>query len=374
MKKPFKQLVALLIPLLVLGGTVVNAAEEEEFDAFVGDSLSLGRCIAKGNIDFGVFLRSSIFVDGLAEGLYEPWVDVLARNQCQSGDVLSLMKQRDKIKKIIRESFLTCNNQNIPALRAAFYKISAEIYYVRHVVDGTIVASLPYGLNTRLLEDEKALFTDHSVLEANIREKYMGTDYIPEADFGNFMKLMQVKYKNRSKSYVVCESSDWDVVQEKWEEFIDSSAGVAPAWEDLEKSVSNRAAKIEQAASSYKDFFSGLVTLNVNNLAPSDAFEEILSEYKNIVGDDGVEIEVAISQKDFLNAFTRAEKRQDLDGKRQQFVARYEALYKNTGNDAIKNFVEGLEQFDATLKASLKPIGAVEQCSDTVNARQCPGQ
>lgn len=132
----------------------LKVSAQDDIDAFVGGELSVGRCAAKGNIDFELFLNASSYSDGFYESFFEPWKDILDRNQCHSVDVGNLVKQRDSIRKFIRDAFLTCNTERLPSLEQAFWKLNAEIYYVRHVVDEDVVSGLPNNVLAGKMEKE----------------------------------------------------------------------------------------------------------------------------------------------------------------------------------------------------------------------------
>src|SRR3990167_7168103 len=128
---------SLLVSFLIssfLFSTTTFAEEISDNDPYADGKLSLIKCIQKGGLDFWAFWDSVIYSDNLSEGVIEPWNDVLELNQCHSSDVLMLAKKQDALRKAIRDAFMTCNTQKIPSLKEKFLRITAEIYYVRHVV------------------------------------------------------------------------------------------------------------------------------------------------------------------------------------------------------------------------------------------------
>jgi hypothetical protein len=103
------------------------------------------------------FLQSTIWSDSFAEGIVEPWDDVLVRNSCHAYDILGLVQKRDKIRQQLRDALLTCRNEKVPQLKAAYYKTSVEIYYARNIVRGLVVKT----------------YADLNALHVDMTEKYV---------------------------------------------------------------------------------------------------------------------------------------------------------------------------------------------------------
>ncbi|MFC1615500.1 hypothetical protein ACFL21_00010 [Patescibacteria group bacterium] len=365
--------------LVVIFSSTINLAwaqddeEEEDYsdvDAYVNGNLSVGRCLVKGDIDFGVFLDSIIWSDGLIEGVFEPWVDVISRNQCHIIDISNLVKQRDKIRKYIRDAFLTCNNQKLAGYKDAFNKLNAELYYVRHVVDPTVVVGLPFGGNTQLLFDEGSLYYPEEKLKADMYERYVeGRGAVfSETEFNVFFNLLSLKYIDRKESYVRCESGSWEEVAEKWEEFIDTAGGLSPAWDNMEKGIGGRAEKIVEAATEggWENYLSNIVQLRINKLDPIEGISEIGEALADSLP-EGFNPTHEAMFKEIENTKEDYNRKLMLN----DIAANFEVLYKDTNDETIGLFIEELENLDRAINNSFDPLNAILQCSKTMNLRQC---
>lgn len=355
-----------------VGYNYVSAEDEDKslIDPYIGDNLSMAKCFAKGNTDILLFLNTIIFNDGIKEGIIEPWKDVLSRNKCQMIDVVSLIKQQDKIRKYIRDAFLTCNNQKLDSLKRAFNTLNAEIYYVRHVVDGSIVISLPYDiLSTRILEDPESMFYPTQKLYNEMFERYVNGGDFEKGEFDVFFAKLGFKYKDRKNTYVLCENDSWEEVSQKWSEFIESIGGLAPAWKNLEKGIAGRAEKIVEATTDQGivAYLSGIIQINLNNMALKPGFEEVLNSIEKYVPNVDVP-----TQSQLLRALDSADSTYNTAQMRQSLVSEFEVLYKDINDSGVSIIVNELDLLNETLDDSFSPLNGILDCSRMMNFRQCP--
>lgn len=360
--------------LLGFSPSVFALTDEDLLDASVGDDgLSIARCISKGNTDFITFLNSIIYSDGIDQGVIEPFNDAIFRNQCQAGDVSSLIRQRDKIRSYIREAFLTCDAEKIPKMKSGYNKVNAEIYYVRHIVDSNVLANLPYQfLEEESALDNESLYYSRQLLYQEMYSRYVSTGKFSSKDFDILFLKLEFKYSERRKEYIVCEHSSWDVVSEKWTEFIDSAAGVAPALESLGETVAGRSEKIWEAATdySYVDFYTAFVQLNINNQTPKAGFEEIVNQLSEYSINTDFQ---SPSQSTVLSAISGEDFRFRIDTIKTELEARFNMLYRYTRGAGIKAFLSELDSLNLTLENSFGYMDTVLTCVNTMNNRQCPG-
>lgn len=217
-KRAFSFSLAVIFVLLLFAGTANAELQSEPSPTPYGrEGLSVARCISGGGFEFGLFLRSIAYVDGFSQVLLEPWRDVLSRNQCHSQDILRLIQQGDKMRKRIRDAYITCAKHKLPSLKVAYNRLVAELYYVRHVVDGKIIVSLPFDLSTRFFTG--AGKTDRNTLYERMQRKYVSSYFFTQEEFDIVFARLEGKYEERKESYINCETDDWNAVKEKWDEF-----------------------------------------------------------------------------------------------------------------------------------------------------------
>lgn len=355
----------------MLAGSVA-AEEKTTLDPNVGKNLSVAKCIAKGNMDFVSFLKAVTLSDGIYESLFEPFNDVLMRNQCQANDAAGLIHQRDKLRTYIRDAFMTCTMEKLPSYRLAFYKTNAEIYYVRHVVSDGVVLSTPYDLlSTRHDEDPELLYTPSETLYSEIKSKYVGSGKIPEGEFDLFFNTLEIKYKDRKVNYIKCENSSWKVVEEKWAEFMESVGGIAPAVEEAKDDLGGRAEKLWEASTdfTYNDFLIGTIKATINRQGIKPGLTEIANEFgKNLPNFEG-----SPTQEEIFNAVGTSNKAFDILTMQATLQAQFEAEYKEVSDSVVQSFVEELNALNDILKKSLTPLDKVLSCTKDLNSKQCPG-
>lgn len=363
-----------LLFIATVAALSVSPAANANFSEIETDT-SLARCIQQGNLDFIFFINSTIAGDGFEGSFIDPWEDVFARNECQSMDVLSLLQQRTKVRSVIRDSLFSCNDANIPNLKKAYSKLNMDIYYVRHVVDGGLVLSTPFSvLETRMLQDPDSMYADSATLKAEIKDRYFDENIMTEQEFDLHFQLLEQKYETRKETYVLCESSSWEVVEDKWDQFIESAGGVGPAAENFEEGVERQADRIEQFAesadrTSLDEYLGGLVKTTVNSVDPSLGIQQITDDLNDQFGDFGAYSSPTVN--DVISTLSTEEFRYDTDVLEAQMRAKYTGLYREGGDGSVSLFVNELVQFNQILKEALGPIKVVENCSDTVKSRQC---
>lgn len=343
-----------------------------DIDAGVEGGLSVGRCIQKGNVDFILFLNTLIFSDGFFDGVIEPWKDIFSRNKCHATDISILIKQRDKIRAYIRDAFLTCKGEKVPNLKRALEELNIEIYYVRHIVDGSVVLTLPFDLlSTRMAENPETLFISKEKLYDDIITKYRGKTVLSNADLDLFFAKLNLKYKDRKKEYVICQNDSWKQVAEKWKEFVDSAGGIGPAAKDAQKEIAGAAEKLVESvdADSLKASFKGWFQVNLNKLeAEKKGVLDIQKQLEKSIPQTGTS--GTISQKALLDALEVSKTNYNLKDMRTKMSSHFHSLYRATSDEGIELLVTTLEKYDKTLKDSLPILDKLLDGAKMMNKRQ----
>lgn len=378
-----KILLSTMILLLLSNATVLAA--EGESDPYVDGKLSMIRCLEKGNYDFIAFLQTAIWNDNLKEGFVEPWKDVLARNQCQTLDISQLIKKQDSIRKAIRDAFLTCNTQKLPHLKLQYNKITAEIYYVRHIVDGGMVLGLPYDLNTRAFG--AATIKDRNELYNEMYGKYAKASFIPQEVFDLFFLELEDKYEDRKKTYQDCDSGSWQLVQEKWNEFIESGAGVGDALESAGKRIKGQAKSLAKEFNemetvellkgnkSFDEYVGSFFQVNLNNLGLKEGIAEIgESISKNLPSTGGID------QGYITAAITGSNQTFELNKVKADLKSEFTTLYGNASDETLELFLNTLDGRKVkelglieVLEESYKPLNVLLDKTKIMVDRQCSG-
>lgn len=364
--------VLFVLTLNLLGsGTVSYAEDKSGLQPTEGGNLSPAKCLAKGNLDFITFLRASIFADGIAGGIMEMWNDVLYRNKCHTADIAGLVNQRDKMRTMIRDAFTTCNTAKLPQLKKNYNELGAEFYYVRNVINKKVAINLPYDiLSTRMLQNPEELIYPKEKLYAEMKTKYTANNSMSDQDFDKMFSKFDTKYKTRKSSYIICENSSWEGVSKKWDEFLKTLGGIAPAVSTVKKSMAQRAEKIVESVTGkgLMDYLSGIVSVNLNNLPPKEGYDRIVDRLAKSMplGTGGItpqQATTAISQTD-----------QAFDAKllREEMSSHFYVRYKEVSDNSVGIFVQSLTDLNQALTDTLAPLENLLGCTKLVNSKQCP--
>lgn len=386
---------------LLFTGMVAQAQTAEEIDPQTEDGLSVGRCISKGGLDFGLFWDSVIYNDDLKEGIIEPWKDIFNRNQCHAFDVIALVKQQDSIRSSVRDAFLTCDTDQLPNLKSAFHKLTAEIYYVRHIVDGGIVVNLPYDLLKHRFFQESAIL-DRTKIYNDMKKKYVKEDMLKQDEFDQLFLLLETKYgpgktpgeehdysEDRLHTYIDgCENNSWKAVGEKWEELKKHVTEDAGGAKSFAEGASQSFGRVKEEASSIKiiDVIKGdmslaayaksFATANLNGLD----FEEGLSEIVDFASEGF--LGPTPSQEELLGTIAFSEQLFETQTIQTKMLNNFSVIYGNVSDETIEAFVNNLDgrlTEDPTddglieiLHNSYPQISDLEEAAKTMNDRQCP--
>ncbi|MFH1533658.1 MAG: hypothetical protein ABID64_01895 [Nitrospirota bacterium] len=375
MKNIRKKIIAISLCLSILIPTSGAMAASSDTDANVEGGLSFARCIQKGNTDFVLFLNTFIFNDGFYNGVIEPWKDILMRNKCQATDISGLIIQQDKMRQYIRDAFLTCKSEKVPALKRGMDELKIEIYYVRNIVDGTVVASMPFDLiSTRQAENPETLKTSTAKIDADIKEKYSSKTVLSDSELDILIAKLHVKYKDRVNEYIKCTNDAWSQVSKKWKEFVDSAGGLGTAAKTAEKEIAGAAEKLVESvnADSLKATYKGWLQININNLEAKEGLTEIANKLKQNV--PGTGSSGTITQSALLDAISVTDTNYDLNKTRAEMNTKFKSLYKETSDSGTQLLVTGLDTYNKTLTETFPILAKILEGTKDMNKRQCPGK
>ncbi|MCX6734402.1 MAG: hypothetical protein NTZ25_00655 [Candidatus Peregrinibacteria bacterium] len=382
-----KYKIIISIGLMLLINNSVAYADPATQDS--NGNLSVARCIQKGNIDFLAFLKTLISADSFKEGIVEPWNDILSRNQCQSNDVYTLIKQEDKIRSSIRDAFLTCNNQAVPQLKKAYQKIMVEIYYARHIVDTGLLGRLPVPAHTSVFRDAAVVPRDQ--IYNDMMAKYVSESFMTQAEFDLLFLKLESKYSDRKSQYLECTKSPWEEVGKKWNELVkffkDDAAGLKDAgkaigadgngkgpslWNEMKTIKFVELFTTDESVFEYVKSF-GQVT--VNGTTATNA----LDEAKNYL-DTHITNGSGLTQSQYANITTSAQEQYIMEKDISQVRADFDSKYKSAADGGMEQFINALDgrqtggADDGTLEiieTTFSPLNQVLSLTTKIKDRQC---
>lgn len=380
--EPLKKAICLCL-LVVLNGGVVSAANPNNLND--RGEVSVLRCAESGGVDFVAFIDSVLWLDKFTD-LFEPINDVVVRNQCQSLDIAGLIKQQDRIRALMRTAFMTCSGENLDEMKKAYYKLTAEIYFVRNLVKGGIVFSLPLEiLNTRV--GPNPAMTDRNVLYQGMKDRYLDKVF-NERELGDLFLALEAKYENRVEDYVKCSGGTFTNVSKKWNDFKkhftedyggarSALPGIAAEVNELGKEVSSMktAEFFSGDRVSFGDYVSSFVELQVNGVSPKKGVAEILTELQKNFPEVGIS---TLTNYEILNRLVHAEKTFKVDQMEADMRANFDLLY-GSGSESSELFVNQLDGRDddqvvgllEVLDQSVSALSGIDKGLNDVNLREC---
>jgi len=365
--------IAIGISLLVMGSMSMPAFAKTE-------DTSIGACVKTYTSEFVAFMQTVIGFHGFGENFTETFKDIFVRNKCQSHDILMLEEQLDKIKKQIQTAYLNCKKEKVPKLEIAYYKTDAEIYYARHIVKTSFVSFrglIPAGLGYKNLDEitkEKLIqssLANRNTLFTEMMDKY--SDKVGgESEFKKLFNDIEIKYSDRKRSYVICESGGWEDVKAKIEEMIDNWGGLKEGIETLQNDIGSGAAEIKRSAldnnpESFGDFLGNTFEGAINGLSPEKGIDQITKELGGYMPSVGESPTV----EDVFKASTSEAERYDTELETSLLRAKYEALYMGATDAAVIEFLRVLDEFQKTLLEGMVYIGQTYECTKKMANRQC---
>lgn len=337
-------------------------------------NMTIGTCL-KGNFELDAFLQTVISQHGFADSFIEYWKDLLFRNQCQSMDILNLSKQQDTVQKQIQTAFLECKREKIPALEKAYYKIDAEIYYVRRLVTvGSYAESFSIDLTAsdeEQNEKDQIYLNDMTPVYADLKYKYQ--DKIGGADaFNNFYSTLTVKYSERKYSYISCPDNSWQAVSDKIQEFLTTWGGVKEGYEGSRRYVVGEVERLKRTAttrppSTFGTFLENTFTAQLNDVSPEAGFKDIMDRLDKL----SLSTE-APSLSDVANSVSTEGDVYKAKIDRAKAEAKYKALYLHTTDSATREFIDATDQLLEAIIDGENYIDGVNTCTVNVLNRQCP--
>jgi hypothetical protein len=372
------------------------------------ENTAIFNCFSQGTIEFGNFMSATLWADGFLES-FQPWVDVFARNNCQSMDVLSLLRQRNSIRERIRHLYLTCKTENIDKLMKAYNEINAEIYYARHAVEAGAFYSAK-GPTDGLISDY--------TLYSEMYNRYVLNGSFSEDDFQRLFREFMRKYAERKTQYLVgCETASWKQVQEKWEEFKEfftEGPGIKDSWdknmggalESLEESGGDLLTKegwanfalskfqmnvgtdegqttslrggvdsdgeVVSTGTDTTNFFedSGLTTFWGEIADFAD--EETYTKGINPAWGDIYEPDPSISIESLLDTIESKSRANETEKVIQTMAQRFDLLYREASDVTISEITAEIELMNQAIRNSFLPLQNMDDlCGEKILDKQC---
>ncbi|MBU1445768.1 hypothetical protein KKD70_00715 [Patescibacteria group bacterium] len=299
--------------------------------------------------DWSTFISATISYDGFVEY----WKDIFYRynkNICYYMDIDNILKKLEKAREQIRNAFLTCASTRAQSLAKTYYKLEAELYFLRNFVD--------LG-NSKLIK-----VADEKVYQGFRDNFYINKSYFTEEEVLNLFKEFKAKYGDRiSKTYAECQDPGIKMIKDKWNSLVTnfkSMGGTGKAIKDhWDKSLNAPVQRTGQ-------FLGGVLDVRLNGLPVKKGIDQIYNEIKKKMPITSAPTVIELQNKTAVESETYATKTD-----KATLMAEYEALYKNGSDTMSKDFENKVKELNEILKNTYKPIENMTDCTKATKDRQC---
>lgn len=388
--------------IVLIAGVFALAPARAQNEPFFGSQseLSKGRNVTTCTAGLRQFMSSAVGFEDLSDY----WRDLFL-TPMHYADVAAIENHLNRTRYAVVSTFLRCDLEALSGLLPQYYKLEAELYYVRHYVDTSL--GYLHILTENKLERKK--FSEDMIDYMLVRKN---SQKIEEdmALFGGYFDVFEAKYRQRAKQYM---SFGKDPIYEellaKFGELIDTlksfrelGGAVAGLGGDIKDAAADAATSIKNTAVSvYESPTNALKNFALEALSrfrscpdtdsPEDCPDAGLYKAAGDIADalkpnpgkkkSFEEAMVAISSQ-------KRERVKLLD--KAEMLARYEVLYGQVNGDGITEVLKTIDRLNTVLgkgqqpdkkakepeeqikiPGSLDPLGKMQQCAQLVLDREC---
>lgn len=312
-------------------------------------------------------------------------------------DVASVQEQLNRTRYAVIAAFLRCDTDRLKSVTEAYYRLEAELYFVRHFVDTEggflhILTENP-GDRQKFMNDMVGYLFLLKPAENREKEKAL---------FSGYFDLFEAKYRSRAKSYANPQGdSIFDELAVKFEKLIDTFASFKSLGTELaalgDETIVEGAVSLYDAASAVYENTGGALKKTLDAIVSKfDACVETPDSRYCLTGENvekeggifaGTEFERFIqnftrggkkSFQDVMVAVEQQELRRTQDLDRAEMLARYEMLYGQVSGSGLPALISQMDTLLSVLSdgskkvpGSLEPLSALQQCAAEVHNRQC---
>ncbi|EKD63299.1 MAG: hypothetical protein ACD_51C00299G0002 [uncultured bacterium] len=320
---------------------------------------------------FGQFLSSVIDFQDVS--VY--WADIFTKNMCQIEDIFDVEENLDAIAEQLRESYYSCDYENVDILSRQYKVTKAELYFVRNVafVDTDALTSD----ELIFVEDEIDLYIQ-DMLYPEMVEKYVtNKDWFEEGEFEGYFKGWVAEYEDDIPTYIECNYGDWSEVADKWQELMDvfKKTEVEPQQEEDTEEESGGLSAKDAPVKDNEGFFAkhfGFKTPGVDEIskdiksALAPAEDESEGDESSHYTDNSI-----ISTSD---TYSQLLAQYDTEATEAELLAKYKTLYSEGGaeiGDALSGLIEDLND---SIEYTAKILSTtVNKTSHKIAKKQCNG-
>jgi len=299
--------------------------------------------------DWSTFISATISYNGFVEY----WKDIFYRynkNICYYMDIDNVLQKLEKSREQLRNAFLTCASDRTLSLTKTYYKLEAELYFLRNFVD--------LG-NNKLIK-----VADEKVYQGFKNEFYLNQSYFTDKEVLDLFKQFKAKYGDRiTKTYAQCQDPGIKMIKDKWNSLVTnfknmggSGKAIKDHWDKSLNTPVNRTGQ----------FLNGVMDIRLNGLPIKKGITQIYNEMKKQMPVEAEPTIIDLQNKNVAESESYAAKTE-----KASLMAEYEALYKYGSDNMAKDFENKIKELNKIISNTYKPIENMTDCAKKTKDRQC---
>ncbi|MEK7544598.1 MAG: hypothetical protein AAB551_00530 [Patescibacteria group bacterium] len=288
------------------------------------------------------------------------WKDIFGRNACQRDDILAIQKNLEGVRHDIRTKIFNCSAGSLDSLIATNLKLETELEYVRSAVSNHIE-------RTDGNPDNAVIVNDRDVIYNNLKTELVFNRKLYNSEvFDEIFLKVESDYSGRIADYVSCSDPTFEELSNKWNNFVESAAGIKPAWDKLDTTVQAKWKNIKDSPSQRSgNYLGGFLDIKLNGLNPQQTLGDIVEKLSEISPSG------APSFLDTLNANEAEQSRYFTEQNQAMRLARYEAIYANGSDDVAVSLAASVVRINSVIKDTFPVLKGLGECVSAVASKQC---
>lgn len=351
--KFYKFFIIGVILSLILG---INAVQSQPRDE-ASESTSIIDCM-KG---WRQFLSSIIGY----ESITEYGADIIRPNLCHKTDIEMVERQIRKARTQVKTTFMRCDLKNLDRFTKAYYKLEAELYFLRNAFSENIKADVISRIeNEDDIENLISKMKDFFVLEKGFLTEELLRQYVYE---------FAAKYRQRLNDYQNCRNDFYEELGAKWDELMQNFKDFGKVFEGEDEETKKRKEAMTEPNPRKGPIISADEDLDVNLLlgrlkvSPEKSFSDLVNEVTAKKPGLGPSVPMFNVQSLIAN-----EKSRVLEEKSQkELEAYYKHLYGEMSDAATNDLVLKINELITVVQESYPYMEKLEKCVDEVESREC---
>ncbi len=340
--------VIVLVGLLVWGMGLPSASQAQ-----VGTSSPSGsgkELFCRGGSDFSLFLHATLDYDNFVEYFRDfiPFAGRYSQKVCWYQDIESVRKRLNKVRDQIRQAYYFC--QDTSKLRATYYRLEAELYYLRKFI---------------FVERGKVIVRPSQEILSDMTEKFAySKGYFTAEQMNTLFQELQTKHEGKINEYTECKDADWDALVKKWEDFKTNLGGLGAA-KDAARSIGQKWDRMANTPLNLgRDFFGGFVDMRINGLSTKEGLTQITDELKKNLPGGFNFYQLQYEQ-------SVAAERYDTQKEEQEYLGRYQAVYRESSDEFMQSTMLKLDLLNEIVKSTYEFQNQTILCTKDIGEKQC---